>query len=391
MQQMYETTVLAITSTMGMPLESTPYWWCFSDTDQSEILSDKYYGTYPGLGDRFEIIDGPFANWSIPLYNESYDDFIAYVHNDSDSAYRGSDYGYLRDQTCSLTDPVMVAYPSNSTDPSYTNYAPTVDLLSQCMQCEYDSEKYNIFHFSWCVAHQFHIFLHTNLGGWIKYGDGEYEYGDFALLHSNVAPIFQPYHNTINMFFYEWISWYPEHANTTWGYPNERPYNYFFGSSYNGIGGNDVINSAFPIRWMDVGWVTPDSSDANRTVTHYEAHCRLSKENSDYVYVRFSGAPPDAPGYDIGDLMNMTSTATNETTNDTETNEAETHAESALVGQLESDIAGNQASEASSGTKYLEAAQAFLDAYVSGEDNRIEASNAFLETFRESDGDLGRR
>ena len=47
---------------------------------------------------------------------------------------------------------------------------------------------------------------------------------------------------------------------------------------------------------MDVGLFDPDAPDAHTLLTHAEAHCLLTKENSPSVYVKHSASPDGGPG-----------------------------------------------------------------------------------------------
>jgi hypothetical protein len=79
--------------------------------------------------------------------------------------------------------------------------------------------------------------------------------------------------------------------------PYKNSYNFFFldisDDTYPGINGNDIMSSAWPIYWKDIGMADPDSPDAMNAVTHAQAHCWLVKDNAPYVYLRYFGAPSD--------------------------------------------------------------------------------------------------
>eukprot|EP00543_Licmophora_paradoxa_P005264 CAMPEP_0202452552 /NCGR_PEP_ID=MMETSP1360-20130828/10741_1 /ASSEMBLY_ACC=CAM_ASM_000848 /TAXON_ID=515479 /ORGANISM="Licmophora paradoxa, Strain CCMP2313" /LENGTH=417 /DNA_ID=CAMNT_0049071407 /DNA_START=12 /DNA_END=1265 /DNA_ORIENTATION=+ len=367
---MYETTVLAITQHHGLELESTPYWWCFNDTDQSDIIGPEYFGTYPGKGPNYEVIDGRFAFWEIPTYNESYPQYIPYVADPSDCDYTGSEAGFLRESTSCLTSDYMVAFPSSADMNQSAKYeAFPLEPIMGCIACGYDSEDYNIFHFSWCVQEKWHIWIHSDLGGWRYRNDpGGIEYsGDFNGQQGNSNPIFIPFHNTVDMFYTEWLSSNLEWANTSWGYPYENGFNYLTKRTYDGINAWDTINSAFPIRYKDVGWADPSAENANTTVNYLEALCYFVNENADYLYVKFSGAPDTAPG-EIVSPRNSTNT----------------------TGITTTTVAASEETISVGNSDGLTAAEAFLKAYDANSDNRLEAAEAFLETLT-ADSSGGRR
>jgi hypothetical protein len=81
---MVETTLLAIAKTADKPLDGLPYWWNMDDP--SQVLSDAYFGTYPGLGDDYQVIDGAVANFDI-------NDWSPYVRNMTENTFVGNEFG----------------------------------------------------------------------------------------------------------------------------------------------------------------------------------------------------------------------------------------------------------------------------------------------------------
>ena len=62
-----EQTLLACARVNDMPFEGMPYWY---NLDASErVFSDEIFGTHPGKGDLYQVNDGPFANWSISMFD----------------------------------------------------------------------------------------------------------------------------------------------------------------------------------------------------------------------------------------------------------------------------------------------------------------------------------
>jgi len=254
-------------------------------------------------------------------------------------------------------------------DPGMTNrsdmaYEPTgLEDVMRCIDCEYDESDYNIFHFAWCIQERWHIWVHAGLGGFRFTEDGDAFAGDFNGQQGNSAPVFIAFHNTVDMFSSEWLSKYSEWSNTSWGFPYENGFNYLQKNTYSGINIFDTINSAFPMRWYDLGWMPVDGPGANKTVTYLDSLCSLTKQNADYLYVKFSGAPDGAPG-EIVEPRNSTNTTT--------TYDKTTEPVIALADADMNDL--------------LPAAEAFLSHYDANVDNRLGAAEAFLETLSEENG-----
>jgi hypothetical protein len=111
------------------------------------------------------------------------------------------------------------------------------------------------------------------------------------------GPMFFGLHALLDMFLRKALLLYNDYASTTWGFLYKNAVKFFVDvGTYQGINGDEIINSAWPIYWMDVGWAEPGSPDAMNEITHAQAHCALAKENAPYIYVCYSGAPDSAPG-----------------------------------------------------------------------------------------------
>mmetsp|Transcript_20727 Transcript_20727/g.29898 ORF Transcript_20727/g.29898 Transcript_20727/m.29898 type:complete len:410 (-) Transcript_20727:142-1371(-) len=374
-----------------LPYLTAIHRWGFSDTDQSDVLGPEMFGTHPGLGDDYEITDGVFANYTIPMFDESFVQYEQYITNESDVYYAGNRYGYLREINSELYQPVLTAFPS---DPSFNHsaiYIPyDLDHVWDCFDCGYDDEFFHIFHFSWCVQENWHTFIHADLGGF-RYDDDGVEYaGDFSGQQATIDPIFIPYHNTLDMFFSMWMNTHSDYSNVSWGFPYERAFNYLDNTTYHGIRATDTISATFPFTWMDVGWADPDSPKASNKVTFIEALCYYSEHNRDYIYVKYSGAPDDAPGEVVGAREGEIYTALGDGDDITSLPYGlETH----MANSDENDVTTTATAEESSPTTLettmiddsgLYAAEAFLETYSVDSDNRLEAANAFMETLQSS-------
>ena len=114
--------------------------------------------------------------------------------------------------------------------------------------------------------------------------------GDFLDLISGAhSPYFHSLHALLDMFLQEWKSRNNMYCDVTWGYPYENGYNWNLQKTVDGINGHDIVNSAMPVRYMDIGLVEPNHPHANKLVTHAFAHCLLTKRNAPYEYVKYSG------------------------------------------------------------------------------------------------------
>jgi len=364
---MYETTVLAITEAAGLPLEAVPYWWNFDDVNQSDILSAEYFGSHPGLGPLYEVIDGPFANWSIPLYNYSLTQYEDYLINASDANYTGNKFGFMRSGYNDLATPVYVAYIGEETEPDGYSYRPShLGGTLDCMSCTLDKKTFNLYHFVKCIDEAWHTNVHPFLGGrgFKMLGDINVTYGDFyGPVTPTTYPIFWPFHNTITMMYSDWMAQYPEYANVSWGFPYELAFSYESDGPIQGINALETMHAAFPFTWADVGWAEPESEDGNNTVTHVEALCRLTKENVAYQYVPFSQAT------DYQALL-YNATMSNISLHERITERISEEAVSATSSDAE-----------------MDAADAFLMTYDAEKDNQLESANAFLDALaRSSDG-----
>mmetsp|Transcript_36399 Transcript_36399/g.51451 ORF Transcript_36399/g.51451 Transcript_36399/m.51451 type:complete len:526 (-) Transcript_36399:81-1658(-) len=364
---MYETTVLAITEAAGLPLEAVPYWWNFDDVNQSDILSAEYFGSHPGLGPLYEVIDGPFANWSIPLYNYSLTQYEDYVINASDSNYTGNKFGYMRTDFNQLGTPMYVAYIGEETQPDgYSFRPPHLGDTLDCMSCAYETKTFSAYHLAECFDYAWHAKTHTHLGGlgFDLPGDINGTFGDsFGPTAPTTYPIFWPFHNSVTMMYFEWIAQYPEYSNITWGFPYELAFSYVANGTMHGISATEVISAAFPFTWADVGWAEPGTDNGNKTVTHGEAFCHLTKENALFQYVPFSQA------------TEYQALLYNATMSNTSVYER-------IIERLSSD-----AMSATDGDAEMDAAEAFLMTYDTEKDNQLESANAFLDTLlRSSNG-----
>mmetsp|Transcript_35725 Transcript_35725/g.50639 ORF Transcript_35725/g.50639 Transcript_35725/m.50639 type:complete len:260 (-) Transcript_35725:111-890(-) len=253
-----------------------------------------------------------------------------------------------------------------------SEFQPTgLEDVMRCLDCEYDRDNYNIFHFAWCVQERWHVWAHAGLGGFRFTDEGERFNADFDGKQGPISPIFVPFHNTVDMFSSEWMSRYVEWSNVSWGFPYKRAFNYALNDTYDGINLFDTISSSFPMRWYDLGWIPFDGPGANKTVTYFDALCATIKQNADHVYVKFSGAPDGAPG-EIVEPRNMSATPA-----DTNMSPADETAITWAESNKDADL--------------LPAAEAFLKAYDTDSDNRLDAAEAFLEELLESSGEDGKR
>ena len=75
-------------------IEALPYWDA-SETSPS-VFGGAYFGSAPGLGDDYDVIDGPFGSWRVPRHKSLAD----YAPNSStfsaSTAVAGNSAGYLR-------------------------------------------------------------------------------------------------------------------------------------------------------------------------------------------------------------------------------------------------------------------------------------------------------
>ena len=350
---MFEVTMLTVAKAMGLKLSGLPYFWNLGGpASTAEIFGPKYFGTHPGIGDDYRVSDGAFGDWQI-VTNFDKNDWN--ILNVTDYTYESRD-GIMRTPINPNKSPYYYSFPlgpppnfgndgdmdvgtgmdmdsamgrsggasSNPGDapPNVGNMLGSVEEMSypgypyedviRCLHTPYDPQIFTIYNFTFCTdsfsgvgpaLNSWHIGTHVGLGGVAHPSHSKYTQemqgyqGDFLDLISGAhSPYFHPLHALLDMFLQEWKDINKDYKDETWGYPYEKATGWFNVDSYSGINADDVVNNAFPIRYMDVGLVGPDAPDAHKLLTHAEAHCLLTKENSPYVYVKYSASPDGAPG-----------------------------------------------------------------------------------------------
>lgn len=321
---MLETTLMRIAEVDGNVLEGTPYFWNYDNSNVTTVLSDEYYGTRPGLGPNYEVTDGAFANWPI---GQDFDiaEYDSYITNSSDTEYVGNPSGLLRAAFNPLNTSTLTSLPpinpvTLETDPyKGHNYEETA---LQCLNMAYDVSEAGTHKFNRCVDSplgqlSLHSGTHFGMGG-SESTEERYERsmqgvgappnrGDvYDPITSSNDPIFAPFHSTMDLFYREWQSLHPEGKDVSWGFPYKNAMNYRLEQAFAGVNANDVMGSAFPMKWSDLGWAEPGTSEGDKVVTHAQTTCYLAKENAPYVYVKYSGIK-DAPGFPIEELTIPTS------------------------------------------------------------------------------------
>ena len=327
---MYETTLMRIAEVEGNVLEGLPYFFNFDNTDVSRVLSDEFYGTHPGTGDNFEIADGSFAYWPIEQNFDIsiYDEFIT---DASDNQYTtGNGFMSQRAPFNPLNSPYLTGYPwqkpgTNESEPyAGASYDDAMACISSGLP--YGSNANGVYSFNLCVEtpggpQNWHSSTHQRIGGAaFPEMDGfdedemtnpmnpmQFDRGDLNdPITSPNHPIFPTFHSNMDMFMREWQSQSPEGREETWGFPYVGAENYRFRTTYDGINANDPISSTWPFKWSDLGWADPNTAEGNQVVTHAQTTCFLAKENAPYVYVKYSGAPDDAPGVPASEINLLT-------------------------------------------------------------------------------------
>ena len=200
---------------------------------------------------------------------------------------------------CAQVDflPEATAYPGKEGSAFKTYSWATV---RDCFR-EYHPTDYTIVQFTSCLhvegmQKKWHALTHFDLGGGHVEGPKyNHSYGDFRDA-SAVAPLIPVYHaSTVDMVVREWQSQAGEEAaRQFWGLPYQKSSSYC--NSYPGVNGGDIMSSAWPFEWQDLGWTDSGSEYAGRLVTHTESHCCNSQPHAPYVYIKYSKAPLDAPG-----------------------------------------------------------------------------------------------
>lgn len=308
-----ETSLLQIAEVSGRNFTGIPYYWML-DSDANEVLQPEYFGTHPGQGNLYEVTDGPFAYWPIA---QGFDisDYSEYMTNVTDNGFEGNSHGFLRSAANNASNPYYVAYPSINRDIGIEVPYSGFDYLPvlECLETPYNSSTYNIYNFTYCIDNfsaadgPWHSSMHASIGGRAAETLSKYDPETMANAEGDLldvdtspnAPIFTSFHATIDMFLREWASRYPEGAATTWGTPYALSYSFMASEVVPGASGNDVISSAWPVTWADLGWADFGTEEGSQYVTHAQTYCYLAKENAPYVYVRYSGAPDTAPGIPV--------------------------------------------------------------------------------------------
>jgi len=224
----FENTLLAIDPSIG----AVPYWnW----NETLNPFNDTYFGSAPGTGERYEVIDGPFAYWPVADMNESLwnELYVPYMRNSSGIDYSGETAsGKFRQYLVCDSQDYMVRYGEKNTDFAGGTTGP--------IDCSYHGlfpwYKYHVcidfYYVTERDGHEtgnYHKSPHLDVGGtqdpypYTCTGPDDFSYGDFTYgAYSITDPIFMFHH--VNMVR-EMHSWQENNADTAACY---------YGFTYNG-------------------------------------------------------------------------------------------------------------------------------------------------------------
>ena len=291
-------------------IEALPYWDA-SETSPS-VFGGAYFGSAPGLGDDYDVIDGPFGSWRVPRHKSLAD----YAPNSStfsaSTAVAGNSAGYLR-HPHSMTSVVGVVRFGG-------DYALEKDVFWRCVE-----EPTTFLEWNKCVDLGFapdgsdlgdsvHRGAHPGVGGFQDGGTGT-SHGDFAdTLAEPSAQIKLPTHsielskhwlmrtqagpNDPVFFFHHanversrhWWTWTRAHdADDYWAYPLLDPdttvgTDAFTGRRAPGQLLNETLSDGWGFSMDDLGFEPRAGESPETLVTNARLLCELAPGAAPYAY-----------------------------------------------------------------------------------------------------------
>eukprot|EP01060_Flectonema_neradi_P022386 TRINITY_DN3063_c0_g1_i4.p1 TRINITY_DN3063_c0_g1~~TRINITY_DN3063_c0_g1_i4.p1 ORF type:complete len:623 (+),score=174.20 TRINITY_DN3063_c0_g1_i4:45-1913(+) len=271
----FEEALLAVDSSIG----GMPYW--DSTIAEPSILSETYFGSSPGTGDGQQVVDGPFANFPVGSASvvNSFSAYFGQNGADATMNYNGPSTGFLRGETSSVSDSVVVRYGGQPT------LIPSADWET-CANIDGTWTEWYA-----CLERgqpSIHSSQHVGIGGM---GGGDFE-----------DPVTSP-NDAIFMFHHANLDrnkmWYQLRTSSRWSaawdFPAVGGIKFGFGmmagqdEMFEGINLNEVVSSNWPFTKGQLGLVADSDASAGDVVTHSDVLCLMSPWNAPYTYDDFGG------------------------------------------------------------------------------------------------------
>jgi hypothetical protein len=276
----YENSVLAIDPSIG----AVSYWnWNESDKN---AFNDMYFGSAPGTGSNYEVIDGPFANWPVSDLTEEIwtEKYAIYISDPSGIDYIGdTKSGKFRETESCTTQDHLVRYGEwnkNGTGPVDCTRHGLYPLYAfyYCLDFDYpsDYEKY-------------HLSAHISIGG-SRLRDRKScpggDNGDINCVGNSINdPVFLFHHINMDRAFHTWQKNNVDSADCYYGFTYNGYCFYADGERDDhcvGLGLNDTLSDLWGFTDEDLGLYIHD--DPKTLWKVYEAMCYLAFNTAPYTY-----------------------------------------------------------------------------------------------------------
>ena len=270
----FENTLLAIDPMIG----AMPYW---DETIASpSVFTEDYFGTDPDTAVSPDVTTGKFANFPVDT-NFSFDDYAAYITDDSTVTYRGTgdSLSILRGTANLGTSPVVIRQGSGS---GWEARPPSIDDWWACTAEDGFTDWYT------CIEQgrtSFHSGPHGSIGG----RGADSIRGDFEdPITSPNGPIFMFHHANLDRNRMWWMRRNSGAACSYYGFPvtdaafvGPRP-GVEGAGSFDGAHLNDVAASAWGFTAAELGFEVP--SDDGTPLTHADLTCWMDPSTAAYTY-----------------------------------------------------------------------------------------------------------